>query len=133
MFDVQGITIQAPPQQVFSYIADAAKLPLWTNAFSSVGNGKAMLQTPNGKVEISLDVQASEQHGTVDWLMTFPDGSNAMAYSRVMQLDPQRSAYTFVLTPPPVPLEMLEGALEEQSRTLAQELNKLKSLLENRA
>lgn len=131
MFDVQGVTIQAPLQKVFSYIADAARLPEWTNAFSSVSNGKAMLQTPNGQVEIGLDVLVSKQQGTIDWLMKFPDGSIATAYSRVSPLDSGKCAYTFVLTPPPVPLEMLEGALEEQSKTLAKELGKLKIILEN--
>ena len=133
MFDVQGVTIQAPLQKVFSYIADADKLPLWTNAFSLVKNGKAMLQTPNGKIEIGLAVQASEEQGTIDWWMTFPDGNIAKAYSRVVPLDSQSCAYTFVLTPPPVPLELLEGALAEQSLTLAKELAKVKSLLENQA
>ena len=133
MFDVQGVTIQSPLQNVFPYIADAAKLPEWTNAFSSVGNGKALLQTPNGKVEIGLEVRSSAQHGTVDWRMTFPDGNVATAFSRVVPLDSESCAYTFVLLPPPVPLEMLEGVLAEQSLTLTRELKELKSLLENKA
>lgn len=133
MFDVQGVTIRAPLQNVFPYIADAAKLPEWTNAFSSVGNGKAMMQTPKGKVEIELEVLSSAQHGTIDWLMTFPDGNVATAYSRVVPLDSESCAYSFVLLLPPVPLEMLEGVLAEQSVTLTRELNELKLLLEKRA
>lgn len=131
MFDVQGVTIHVPLQKAFAYISDAAQLPQWTKAFPSVGNGKAMLQTPNGQIEIDLAVLVSEQHGTVDWLMTFPDGGVATAYSRMLPLDAKSCAYTFVLMQPPVPPEMLEAALAEQSRTLAQELQKLKSILEN--
>jgi hypothetical protein len=37
-----------------------------------------------------------------------------------------------VLTPPPVPLEELEGALEAQSAILTQELAALKRILEQR-
>ncbi|MEQ1527482.1 MAG: hypothetical protein ABL902_02775 [Gallionella sp.] len=131
MFDVQGIALQTTPQQAFSYIADPAKLPLWTSAFASVNNGRAVMRTPNGELEIGLVVHSSAEQGTIDWLMTFPDGSVASAFSRVVKLDSKNCAYIFVLTPPPVPLEMLEGALKAQSLTLAEELKKLKSILEN--
>lgn len=130
-FDVQGINLQVPQKRAFSYIADQAQLPQWTSAFASVTNGKAVLRTPNGEVEIGLAVRSSEEQGTIDWLMTFPDSSVATAFSRVVKLDAKSCAYTFVLTPPPVPLELLEGALEAQSRTLAEELQKLKKILES--
>ena len=74
-FDVQGIEIGAPAGAVFAYVADPARLPEWTSAFRSAGNGQAVLATPRGAVEIRLDVQASTAAGTVDWIMTFPDGS----------------------------------------------------------
>lgn len=131
MFDVQGIDLKTTQKQAFSYIADPAQLPQWTNAFASVTNGKAVLRTLNGEVEIDLVVQSSEEQGTIDWLMTFPDSSVATAFSRVVKLDSENCVYTFVLTPPPVPLELLEGALEAQSRTLAEEFQKLKNILEN--
>jgi len=130
-FDVQGIELDVPPEQAFSYIADHTHLPRWTSAFASVTNGRAVLRTPNGEVGIGLEVHASEQHGTVDWHMTFPDGSVATAFSRVVKLDPQHCVFSFVLTPPPVPLEQLEGALEAQSRTLSEELGHLKRILES--
>jgi hypothetical protein len=41
-----------------------------------------------------------------------------------------RSLYSFILTAPPVPLEELEGALEQQSRILKEELTTLRALLE---
>ena len=62
--------------------------------------------------------------------MTFPDGSVATAFSRVVEIDATSCVYSFVLTPPPVPLEQLEGALEAQSRTLAEELARLKQVVE---
>lgn len=131
MFDVQGIDIKATYERAFPYIADPMHLPNWTNAFATVVNGRAMLRTPNGELEIGLVVKSSAEHGTVDWLMTFPDGSVATAFSRVMRLDSEYCVYTFVLTPPPVPLEQLEGALQAQSKTLAEELRNLKRILEN--
>jgi len=129
-FDVQGIDLQATQRRAFSYIADPTHLPQWTSAFASVANGRAVMRTPNGEVEIGLTVESSEEQGTVDWLMTFPDGSVATAFSRVMKLDAKSCVFAFVLTPPPVPLEQLEGVLEAQSRTLAEELQSLKRILE---
>lgn len=80
---------------------------------------------------VDLAVDASPEHGTVDWRMTFPDRSVATAFSRVVDLDRDRCVFSFVLTAPPVPLEEIEGALEVQSRTLAEELERLKGILEH--
>ena len=129
-FDVQGIDLQATQRRAFSYIADPIHLPHWTSAFASVANGRAVMRTPNGEIKIDLEVQSSEEQGTIDWLMTFPDGSVATAFSRVVKLDSKSCVFAFVLTSPPVPLKQLEGSLETQSRTLAEELQSLKRILE---
>ncbi len=130
-FDVQGIDLNVPQGKALAFIADPAQLPRWTNAFASVTSGRAVMRTPSGEVMIDLAVEASPEHGTVDWRMTFPDRSVATAFSRVVAMDRDRCIFCFVLTPPPVPLEQLEGALEAQSRTLAEELKKLKDILEH--
>ena len=129
-YEVQTIEINAPFESVFSFIADAQKLPEWASAFKSVSNDRAVMQTPNGAVEIKLEVKAACASGTIDWVMTFPDASVATAFSRVVALGTTRSLYSFILTPPPVPLEQLEGTLEAQSHILREELAKLRSLLE---
>ena len=120
-----------PQQQAFAYIANGLNLPEWAQAFASVTDGRAIMRTPSGEVEIGLDVRASVQTGTVDWYMTFPDGSIAVAYSRVVELNCDSCVFSFNLMPPPVPLEQLEGALEMQSKILAEELAKLKGILEH--
>lgn len=130
-FDVQGIDLNVPRGKALAFIADPAQLPRWTNAFASVTPGRARMRTPSGEVTVDLEVEASPEHGTVDWRMTFPDRSVATAFSRVVEMDRDRCIFSFVLTPPPVPLEQLEGALEAQSRTLAEELKKLKGILEH--
>ena len=60
--------------------------------------------------------------------MTFPDGSVGRAFSRLVDHG-GRSLFTFVLLAPPVPLEQVEGALAEQSRTLREELRTLQQKL----
>jgi hypothetical protein len=130
-FDVQSVALSVSQEKAFRFIANPANLPKWAQAFKHVVNGAALLQTPNGAVEIRLEVEASAEAGTIDWVMHFPDGSAAHAYSRVIPQEGDRSLYSFVLTGPPVPLEQLEGALEQQSRILKEELETLRALLES--
>ena len=84
-FDVQTVEIEAPFDVAFRYIADPGTLPEWTHAFRSVSDGRAILVTPEGAVDIGLEVRASREAGTVDWTMTFPDGSVAQAFSRLVE------------------------------------------------
>lgn len=131
-FDVQAIEIAAPFEAAFRYVADPRTLPEWTHAFRSVADGRAVLATPKGSVEVGLEVRASRESGTVDWIMTFPDGSVGKAFSRLVALGADRSVYSFVLLAPPVPLEQVEGALAEQSRVLKEELATLQRRLTRR-
>src|SRR5262245_6949740 len=127
-FDVQAVELEASFDVAFRYIADPRTLPEWTHAFRSVADGRATLATPKGALDIGLEVSASRESGTVDWTMTFPDGSIGRAFSRLVERG-ERSLYTFVLVAPPVPLEEVEGALAEQSRTLREELKTLQRRL----
>ena len=63
-FDVQAISLNVPQQQAFAFIAEATNLPKWAQAFASVANKRALMRTPNGEVEIDLDVHASTENGT---------------------------------------------------------------------
>jgi len=128
-FDVQTVEIDAPFDVAFGYVADPRTLPEWTHAFRSVSDGRATLVTPRGALAIGLEVRASRESGTVDWTMTFPDGSVGRAFSRLVARE-GRTLYSFVLLAPPVPLQQVEGALAEQSRILREELKALQRRLE---
>lgn len=117
--------LEASYDRAFNYIADPANLPDWTEAIEAATSQEATLRTPAGSVAIGLDVRASREHGTIDWVMTFPDGSGSTAYSRLIELGDELSYFGFVLTPPPGPLEELEGALEQQATILEGELIRL--------
>lgn len=125
-FEVQSVEIEAPAAVVFDYVARPETLPEWTRAFRDVRGSRAVLATPSGSVEVELRVESARAQGSVDWFIRFPDGSLARAYSRVVPGAEMRSIYSFVLLAPPVPLERLEGALAEQSKTLAEELQALR-------
>jgi hypothetical protein len=62
--------------------------------------------------------------------MTFPGGAVGTAYARVTPNGENRSIFSFVLMAPPVPLEAVEGALDAQRKMLAEELQRLKTILE---
>ena len=130
-FDVQSIQLDVPPADAFRYLSDPSTLPEWTHAFKAADSRQATMSTPEGAVQVGLRVEASEEHGTIDWTMTFPNGVVAKAHSRVTP-HRGRSIYTFVLEAPSAPLEELEGALDEQSRVLADELSRLATRLATR-
>ena len=129
-YDVQSISISRPFADVFDYLADPHNLPEWTNAFKSADHEQAELVTPQGSVPIKMRTDAQRSSGLIDSYMTFPDGGEGVAFSRVTPDGEDRSIYTFVLMAPPVALEQIEGALSEQSEILARELVKLKEILE---
>jgi hypothetical protein len=130
-FKVESIHINAAFDQAFAYIAAAENLPKWTRAFQSVLNGRAVMATPAGTVEVGLKVHSSPAAGTIDWKMTFPDGNEAAAYSRLVRQPDETCIYSFVLLAPPVPLAQLEGALDQQVQTLRQELRRLKQIVDS--
>ena len=129
-FDVQSMGIEKPAQAVFRFVADPSNLPKWTSAFKRADAASAELVTPNGAVPIKLATITDARSGTIDWEMSFPDGSVGKAFSRVTPNGDHGSVYSFVLMAPPVPLEVLEGALSAQIEILANELKALKARLE---
>lgn len=129
-FDVQSIGIDKPAADVFAHVARPQNLPEWTNAFKRADDSTAELETPAGAVLIGLVTHAHPAAGTVDWELKFPDGATGWAYSRITPEGDGKAIYSFVLMAPPVPLEALEGALQQQIGILAEELSSLKAVLE---
>lgn len=130
LYVIKSIVIDQSFAKVFEFVANPGNLPHWTNAFSDVTEDTAQLKTPTGAVTIDLKTSANPTVGNIDWLLTFPDGNSAVAYSRLSPLSEHHTLYSFTLTPPPAPLEELEGALAQQATILENELITLKALLE---
>jgi hypothetical protein len=128
-FKVESVRIKTTPEKAFRYISDPKNLPQWAHAFKGVLNGKAIMATQAGTVEVELRVKGTASEGTIDWHMTFPDGNVATAYSRLVPESAEYSIYSFILMAPPVPLEQLEGALNQQAHILRAELTKLSAIL----
>ena len=126
-FDVQSVELPVSFEKAFTFIADPKNLPAWTAAFSQADEKSATLVTPKGRLPIQLKT-LSHGNGTVDWVMTMPDGTVGKAFSRLTELPNGNTVYSFVLLAPPVPLEEVEGSLEAQRILLASELKKLATL-----
>lgn len=131
-YDVQSIAVKVSYDKAFGYIADPRNLPKWTNAFKQADSKGALMATPHGEIAIKLRVVSNVVYGNVDWFMTFPDGAEGRAFSRVVSVSQNETIYSFVLLAPPVPLEQLEGALSEQTEILSKELQHLKEILEGK-
>ena len=131
LFEVRTVALAVPFDTAFNYVADMTKLPEWTNAFAEVSkDGKALMRTPEGEVSVQLEDNVDRKNGVIDTKMTFPDGNVGTAYSRLIALSEESCVYSFLLTPPPVALEELEGALSDQAAILERELQALKIKLE---
>ncbi len=129
-YDLQGVELDVPFAAAFEFLADPAQWPRWTNAFASVSGDKAMMRTPQGEMEVMFQCDASPETGNIDTTLHFPDGTSLTCYTRLVGNN-DRCCYTFLLPAPPAALEDLEGGLSEQSKILADELQRAKGILEN--
>jgi hypothetical protein len=131
LYEVRSIALAVPFDAAFAYLSDVTRLPEWTHAFAEVEpDGRALMCTPAGEVPVRLTDRVDRATGVIDTTMAFPDGGVATAFSRLVPLGAGACVYSFVLTPPPVALEALEGALQEQAAILEAELDTLKARLE---
>src|SRR5688500_5351705 len=105
-FIVESMMIECDVASAFRFISDPPKLPLWTSAFKEANASEALMNTPAGTIRIGLKTVSSQEAGTIDWYMELPDGTVGVAYSRVVAVN-QKCIYSFILLPPPVPLEAL--------------------------
>ncbi|MEG2577105.1 MAG: hypothetical protein RSA54_05160 [Glutamicibacter sp.] len=103
-------------------------LPEWTNQFLTVSGNEASFDTFNGVVDVTFEVHASEQHGTIDTKLVFPSGQSGWAYSRLSRnVEGVIYGFTFIL--PPMPESDLLIAYATQKANIEDELSKLKSIL----
>lgn len=127
-YDVQSIGLHIDATKAFQFISNPQNLPQWARAFKRADHKSALLETPQGQLEIKLEVKKDALAGTIDWYMTMPNGDVGKAFSRIVP-NGKESIFAFFLLAPPVPLEHLEGALNEQMKILDSELKQLQTIL----
>jgi hypothetical protein len=129
-YEVINVGINVSYGKVFDFVSKPQNLVLWTKTFVKADDKTAVINTPDGELNIKLETIISKDFGTVDCIMTMPDGNIEKAFSRVIE-NGKSAIYSFVFLAPRVPLENLEGMLKAQKLVLTEELTKLKEILEN--
>ena len=122
--ETRSISIEATPAAVFAFVADPYNLPRWAPAFASEvrPDGERWTVTSGG-AELTIAVQASEEHGTVD-LLGGPE-LNVGAFSRVLP-NAAGSEYLFTLFfPDGTPQE----AIAAQMDVVEEELRSIRELV----
>ena len=83
--DTQTVTIDAPPEAVLRFVADARNLPRWAIGFAKdVRPERDRWMVTTGQGEVALAIDADEATGTVDFRMEPAPGVEATAYTRVV-------------------------------------------------
>ncbi len=125
--DTQTVTIEAPPEAVLRFVADARNLPRWAIGFAKdvrPDEHRWMVRTGQGEMPFAID--AHEATGTVDFHMEPAPGARATAYARVV---PNGEGAEFVFTQlqqPGTP----DDVFEQLVAAVGHELVALKALLE---
>ena len=90
--------LDAPREQVFSYLADVENLPRWATEFArelKVENGK--YKVVNGLGEFFFHIEADEGTGVIDMLAGPSEEEMALFPTRVVPLAEDASAFTFTM------------------------------------
>jgi Polyketide cyclase / dehydrase and lipid transport len=127
--DTRTITIGAPRDDVFAFLADPTNLPSWAPAFASAvhrdGDDWIVVQGP---IELRLRVAADLERGTVDLHVTPPDGTSRTAYGRVLP-NGDGAEYLFTLFHSD---SRSDEQVARQAAEMEEELRRVKTLCELR-
>jgi hypothetical protein len=128
-FDVQATELEASYEKAFKYIADPANLSQWTLGLTEADDTTALIKRPEGKIKIGFSTKANFELGTIGWQMSMPNGSTAIAYSRLMKLANGNVMYSFTFSVDPSTTEKVQEHVETQAKVITQELSNLRTLL----
>lgn len=109
--ETRSISIEATPDSVFAFVADARNLPRWAPGFASAvrPEGDRWIVT-SGETELTIAVVADQARGTID-LLAGPE-LNIGAFSRVVP-NGTGSEYLFTLFfPEGTPPEAVSAQME---------------------
>jgi hypothetical protein len=90
--------LDAPREQVFSYLADVENLPRWATEFArelKVEGGS--YKVVNGLGEFFFRIEADTRTGVIDMLAGPTEEELALFPTRVVELPGGRSAFTFTM------------------------------------
>lgn len=112
--------LDAPPKDVFAYLADIENLPEWATEFARelkhVGGRHKVV---NGLGEFFFELRPDETTGVIDMLAGPAEGELAVFPTRVVGLPDGSSAFTFTMFQAPgMPDELFEAQYASLLREL---------------
>lgn len=125
--DTRAISIEADPERVFRFVANAAHLPRWAVGFAKEIRPEGdnwVVTTAAG--EVPLRVRTDPASRVVDFVMSLAPGLEVTAWSRVLARG-GGTEYVFTQVQPP---GMSDEAFARSAAAVARELTVLKALLE---
>ena len=117
--------LDAPRDQVFSFLAEVENLPIWATDFARElrsENGKA--KVVNGLGEFYFSIDADPDSGVIDMYAGPTEDQLALFPTRVVALGPETSAYTFTMFKAP---DMPDELFESQYRSLQREFDNIRA------
>ena len=116
--------LDAPREQVFSYLADVANLPDWATEFArelKFEDGKA--KVVNGLGEFYFSIEADPETGVIDMYAGPTEEELAVFPTRVVGLPGGKVAYSFTMFQGP---EMPDELFESQYEALVREFDNIR-------
>jgi uncharacterized protein YndB with AHSA1/START domain len=91
-------TFQAPPEEVFAYLADIEKLPEWATEFArELRHVDGHYKVVNGLGELFFEIRADTDTGVID-MLAGPDRERLLCFpTRVVATPAGGSAFTFTM------------------------------------
>jgi hypothetical protein len=116
-------TFEAPPEEVFAYLADIEKLPHWATEFARelrVVDGR--YKVVNGLGELFFEIRADADTGVID-MLAGPDAESLLCFpTRVVAAPAGGSAFTFTMFQAP---GQPDEQFEQQHASLLREFENL--------
>jgi hypothetical protein len=123
--------LDAPRDEVFSFLAAIDNLPLWATEFARelrVEEGRTTVV--NGLGEFLFSFDADPDTGVIDMYAGPTDDELALFPTRVVALGPTTSAYTFTMFKAP---GMPDELFESQHRSLQREFDNIRERFARRS
>ena len=120
--------LDAPRDEVFSYLARIENLPSWATEFARelrYEDGRA--KVVNGLGEFFFSIEADERTGVIDMYAGPTEDDQGLFPTRVVELPGGATAYSFTMFQAP---GMPDGLFESQYQSLLREFENIRQELE---
>jgi hypothetical protein len=117
--------LDAPSTDVFEFLSRVDNLPIWATDFArelKYENGKP--KVVNGLGEFYFRIDANGDTGVIDMFAGPDESQMAIFPTRVIELTPDRCAYTFTMFKAP---ETADDLFEAQHRSLMREFENIRA------